>query len=142
MDVATINNTVTNDSINQNLANEYSEHQLVSDFYQEIRTNYISDVNLLANYIRYRLAQGAPPNLLPDYSPTLLGENPQLIQFVSGILQNFYNQTSIEVNISFSLILTANGYTRYLWASNNFLGFTVAHTIHNLNTRQSFINRL
>ena len=142
MDIQTINQLVTQDAINNNIQNEYTDWQLIQQFQNEIRTHYVTDPQLISNSIRFRLAQNINANRLPDFTPNTLSENPTLISFVQGILENFYGNTSIEINFSFSLLLTSNGYQRYLYASNNYLALQVAYTIHNDQTRSAFLNRL
>ena len=142
MDIPTINSIVTRDAIGNNLDNEYTESDLIAQFYPELRCNYIVDPQLLANSIRFRLVVDAPQHLLPDYTPAILGENQTLISFVNGVLTNFYANTSIELNFSFSLLLSSNDYLRYLYASGNFLAFPIAHTVHNDVTRHAFLERL
>ena len=112
MDIQRINQLVTQDAINNNIANEYTDWQLIQQFQNEIRTHYVTDPQLISNSIRFRLAQNINANRLPDFTPNTLSENPTLISFVQGILENFYGNTSIEINFSFSLLLTSNGYQR------------------------------
>ena len=128
--------------INQ-LLNQYPLHII-----PEIQSNWIefsssknSDPVLISNYLRYRLAHSWP---LANGPLNLLGAHHTLINFVRGVLNHFYGHTSIRINVSPAILLLNNDSNNYsvLYASHNYHFFDTSQVIHNVETRNVFLERL
>ena len=142
MDITRINQMVHDDRLPTNLDRQYTHSHVVNRYHNEVKTTYSTPPVLLANRITFRLAQEAPPNELPDYCPSYIGDHPALIQFIDGLFQHELSNTTVEVNFSPSFICVSANQASYLYSSQNFLAFPVAHTIHNNATKTAFLDRL
>ena len=104
MDITRINQMVHNDRLPANLDRQYTHSHVVNRYHNEVKTTYSTPPVLLANRITFRLAQEAPPNELPDYCPSYIGDHPALIQFIDGLFQHELSNTTVEINFSPSFI--------------------------------------
>ena len=132
-------------TLNHNtIATDYSleNRETITTHYDEISTTFIVDANLIANFWRYRLALNRPGNSV-DYEPEILNQHPGLIDFVSSILQHYYNNDSILINFSPALLVTdSSSQTRFLYASSNFFCLENSILIHNQHALAYFKEQL
>ena len=120
---------------------ENNFHNIIQNYWDEIRTDFhINDQNL-SNSIRYRLSNGGPVGQTNHY-PKVLGHNHSLINFIRSTFYHYLRYEVFSVNFAFCLAIIDENGDRFLYASSNFQCLPVAHSVNSDFSKQAFLQVL
>ena len=116
-------------------------HNVIQNYWNEIKTDFhINDQNL-SNSIRFRLSNGGPGEQT-NYYPKILGQNHSLINFIRSTFYHYLRYEVFSVNFAFSLAIIDENGDRFLYASSNFQCLPVAHSVNSDSSKQAFLQLL
>ena len=127
-------------SVPHNLAETYPSQliNLITTDWHLIRCSLLHDTDLLCNEATFRFAKNAPTTQR-NYSPVMLGEHAQLVQFFMNIIQNVYRHAPVLVNFSAGFATIADTSIRLVYASRqNYQCLDTAFAIHDDLSLQQF----
>ena len=140
MDINHVSQIISNDLMPDNALPQYNPRfrEAIRAQWSNISTILQADPHLISNGIRFRLAINSPNPL------QTLNTHRTFMRFVTGILDNYYQNQVIKVNCSPVILLhkIQEGEVSVLYASQNYQFFETAITIHNLQSKRLFLSRL